>query len=78
MELTRKNIETGEKIILTENGTKKGFFALMKKAIKRYGRKTEGIPNGFFWPNAHKLVFTAGKYEFKLEYFSEFDFFDKE
>lgn len=77
MELTKKNIETGEKVILTRKGTKEGFFALMKKAIQKYGRKSEGISNGFTWPNAHKLVFTAGGYEFKLEFLSEFDFFDE-
>lgn len=76
-QLTKTNLESRTKVILSRHCDEKEFYALMDRARRRFGLCCWfDNPRGFFRPNFRDMAFRAGGYEYRLEQFAEFDFFD--
>ena len=61
------------RVVVKENVSNHYFINLMKRARSRFGLKSNENPNGFIWPNAHKYIFKAGGFEYRLEVLGDLD-----
>lgn len=66
-------IKDNNRIVVKANASLGYFTNLMIRARKRFGLKSINNPDGFVWPNAHKNIFYAVGYEYRLEWMGDID-----